>query len=72
MSDENISKKQEAVTAEIEKFNDIMALIAKIYKELTRHEWGDQAKIMKFLNDYFNIELKSKRIYTNYQRQYLG
>lgn len=44
MSDENISKKQEAVTAEIEKFNDIMALIAKIYKELTRHEWGDQAK----------------------------
>ena len=72
MSDENLPKKQEAVTAQIEKFNDIMASIVKIHKELTRHEWDDQAKIMKFLNDYFNIELKSKRIYTNYQRQYLG
>ena len=72
MSDENLPKKQEAVTAQIEKFNDIISSIAKIHEELIKHEWDDQAKIMKFLNDYFNIELKSKRIYTNYQRQYLG
>lgn len=72
MSDENLPKKQEAITAQIEKFNDIMASIAKIHKELIKHEWDDQAKIMKFLNDYFNIELKSKRIDANYQRHYLG
>ena len=72
MSDENLPKKQEAVTAQIEKFNDIISSIAKIHEELIKHEWDDQAKIMKFLNDYFSIELKSKRIDTNYQRQYLG
>ena len=29
MNDENISKKQEAITAEIEKFNDIMGFDCK-------------------------------------------
>lgn len=71
-ADENIIKKEKIVLENSLKFTELMGSVLKIHSELIKHEWQDQAKIMNFLNDYFNIELKNKRINANYHRRFLN
>lgn len=70
-ADENIIKKEKMVLENSLKFTELMGSVLKIHSELIKYEWQDQAKIMNFLNDYFNIELKNKRINANYHRRFL-
>lgn len=70
-ADENIIKKEKMVLENSLKFTELMGSVLKIHSELIKYEWQDQAKIMNFLNDYFNIELKNKRINANYHHRFL-
>lgn len=70
-TDENIIKKEKMVLENSLKFTELMGSVLKIHSELIKYEWQDQAKIMNFLNDYFNIELKNKRINANYHHRFL-